>query len=187
MGVFMNTVSGTVLGGIPGVEVFRLPAWNDERGWFREVFRSTWVPVDFSRVQLNLSLTRAGALRGLHFHREQWDWWIPAAGSLLAAVADLREDSPAFLRTAVTEMHADQGHCLLLPPGVAHGFLALSEVRLLYAVNRFYDGSDEQGVAWDDPVLGIPWGCPRPVLSERDRNNPPVADLFPGRELRSRS
>lgn len=184
----MGSVSRVGLDGIPGVELVRPAVWPDERGWFREVFRSEWVPGCFTdEFQLNLSETRAGALRGLHFHRTQADWWVPVSGSIRAAVADLREGSPGFLRTAVLELSAHEPVCLFIPPGVAHGFLALTDARLLYAVNRFYNGTDEQGVAWDDPDLGIRWGTADPVLSRRDMENPKVEELFPGAPLRNRS
>jgi dTDP-4-dehydrorhamnose 3,5-epimerase len=184
----MKPVSRETVNGIPGVEVVKLQSWPDDRGCFREVFRSEWAPVEFSgQVQLNLSETRAGALRGLHFHRVQWDWWVPVRGRIRAAVADLRDDSPTFLQTAVLELSGEGNACLLVPPRVAHGFLALTETTLLYAVNRFYDGNDEQGTAWDDPILSIDWGEKNPVLSERDRSNPTVEDLFPGVNLRNRS
>ncbi len=184
----MGEVSRVILNGIPGVEMVKPTVWPDERGLFMEVFRSRWVPGLFTdEIQLNLSETRAGGLRGLHFHRNQSDWWIPVSGVIRAAVADLREGSPGFLRTAVIELSSGEPVCLLIPPGVAHGFVALTDARLLYAVNRYYDGSDEQGVAWDDPDLGIQWGIADPVLSGRDRVNPRVGELFPGVSLRNRS
>jgi dTDP-4-dehydrorhamnose 3,5-epimerase len=184
----MDPVSRETVDGIPGVELVRLPVWPDDRGWFREVFRSVWAPEQFKGdVQLNLSLTRAGGLRGLHFHRVQSDWWVPVSGSIRAVVADLRPESPAFLRTSVLDLSADEPLCLFVPPMVAHGFLALTDAKLLYAVNRFYDGTDEQGVAWDDPTLAVNWGTGQPVLSERDMKNPGVKELFPVVELRNRS
>ena len=70
----MEPVSRETVGGIAGVQLVRLSQWPDERGWFREVFRTEWAAEQFDRqVQLNLSCTRAGGLRGLHFHRKQWD------------------------------------------------------------------------------------------------------------------
>lgn len=184
----MDPVSRETVAGVSGVELVRLPVWPDGRGWFREVFRSEWVPEQFTGdIQLNLSETRAGGLRGLHFHRIQSDWWVPVSGSIRAVVADLRPGSPSFLKTAVLDLTADDPACLFVPPMVAHGFLALTDARLLYAVNRYYDGTDEQGVAWDDPALAVNWGAVQPVLSERDMKNPGVKDLFPGLQLRSRS
>lgn len=184
----MDPVSRVTVEGMPGVELVRLPVWPDARGCFREVFRSEWAQEQFTGdIQLNISETRAGGLRGLHFHRIQSDWWVPVSGSIRAVVADLRPESPAFLRTSVLELSGDEPVCLFVPPLVAHGFLALTDARLLYAVNRFYDGTDEQGVAWDDPVLAVNWGAVQPVLSERDMKNPGVKDLFPGLQLRNRS
>ena len=183
----MKPVSRETVNGIHGVELVRMAVWPDERGWFREVFRSEWVPGKFSAdFQLNLSETRAGGLRGLHFHRLQSDWWVPVAGRIRAVIADLRPESPSFLAKAELDLSADEPVCLFVPPHVAHGFLALTDTRLLYAVNRLYDGSDEQGVAWNDPDLSIDWGTANPILSGRDMNNPSVADIFPGNDLRNR-
>jgi len=188
MGVLMDPVSRGSIDGMAGVELVRFAVRPDCRGWFGEVFRSEWVHEQFTGdMQLNLSETRAGSLRGLHFHRTQSDWWVPVSGSMRAVVADLRPGSASFLKTAVLELSADDHTCLFIPPMVAHGFLALTDARLVYAVNRFYDGADEQGVAWDDPTLAVNWGTLHPILSERDRNNPGVKDLFPGLELRNRS
>ena len=73
---------------------------------------------------------------------------------------------------------------VVIPAGVAHGFLALEPLQLLYLVTNEYDGSDERGFAWDDPAVGVPWPVVpvspdgRPILSDRDRSNPPLADLL---------
>jgi dTDP-4-dehydrorhamnose 3,5-epimerase len=67
---------------------------------------------------------------------------------------------------------------LFIPPGVAHGFLAVTDLTLGYLVDRYFDGSDEWGIAWNDPELGIDWPATDPVLSERDRNNPRLAEAL---------
>jgi dTDP-4-dehydrorhamnose 3,5-epimerase-like enzyme len=70
-----------------------------------------------------------------------------------------------------------------IPAGVAHGFLALEAVELVYLVTTEYDGTDERGFAWDDPLAAVPWPLPvptpdgRPILSDRDRSNPSLAEL----------
>ena len=75
---------------------------------------------------------------------------------------------------------------VVIPAGVAHGFLALDQLELIYLVTNEFDGSDELGFAWDDPAVGVPWptvaGTPdgRPILSDRDRSNPSLADLVAG-------
>ncbi len=166
-------------GKIHGVEFRQCKTFPDSRGSFTEVFRSEWPQgVHYGdRIQLNLSRSVKGSMRGLHFHRRQSDWWIPVAGTLQIALADLRIGSPTFLKTQLITLNSSDSICILIPPGVAHGFLVLDDVSLIYAVNRYYDGSDEQGVAWNDPDLNIAWEEPDPVRSDRDRSNPTVKDL----------
>jgi len=73
---------------------------------------------------------------------------------------------------------ADHNHLgLLIPPGVAHGIAAITDVSLTYLVDATYDPADELGLAWDDPAVGADWGLDAPILSERDRTNPASADL----------
>ncbi|MCD6588202.1 MAG: dTDP-4-dehydrorhamnose 3,5-epimerase family protein [Candidatus Fermentibacteraceae bacterium] len=166
-------------GKIQGVEVRHCSTFPDGRGSFAEVFRSRWPEASSfgEEIQVNLSRSHKGTVRGLHFHNRQSDWWIPVSGTLQIALADLRDGSPTFLKTHVLQLNSDDCSSVLIPPGVAHGFLAISDVTLVYVVNRYYDGSDEQGVAWNDPVLKIQWALSDPILSDRDRSNPTVTDL----------
>lgn len=122
-------------------------------------------------VQSNHSRSSAGVLRGLHYHRNQADLWYVPRGTAQVALADLRvrADKPA---TATLVMSPEKPATLYIPAGVAHGFLALTDVELLYWVSNYFDGSDEYGVAWDDPTLAIPWESSDPTLSERDSSNP---------------
>jgi dTDP-4-dehydrorhamnose 3,5-epimerase len=135
-------------------------------------------------LQANLSTSAAGVLRGLHYHRRQLDYWVVVAGRALVALVDVR---PLLEGTAdrplveTQELSADEW--VVIPAGVAHGFLAVEPLELLYLVTNEFDGSDELGFAWDDPAVGVPWpvvkGTPdgRPILSDRDQSNPPLADL----------
>jgi dTDP-4-dehydrorhamnose 3,5-epimerase len=79
-------------------------------------------------------------------------------------------------------LHAGDDIGLYIPSGVAHGFLALTQATLIYFVDNYYDGSDEYGVAWDDPDIGVPWGAEEPVVSRRDRENPRLSEI-PIRDL----
>jgi dTDP-4-dehydrorhamnose 3,5-epimerase len=135
-------------------------------------------------VQANLSSSATGVLRGLHYHRRQLDYWTVTAGRALVALVDVRplvEASGPRAIVETRELAADDW--VVIPAGVAHGFLALEPLELLYLVTNEYDGSDELGFAWDDPAVGVPWptvaGTPdgRPILSDRDRSNPSLADL----------
>ncbi|RMG06659.1 MAG: dTDP-4-keto-6-deoxy-D-glucose epimerase [Planctomycetota bacterium] len=162
---------------MPGVRRVALTAHRDERGAFLETFRQEWFPGRPPMVQANRSESRAGVLRGLHFHLRQADYWHLPRGRVFVALADLRRDSPAFGRAAWFELDEERPEGLYVPPGVAHGFCALTDATLTYQVDRTYDPADEHGLAWDDPDLAIPWPVPRPTLSARDRANPRLADL----------
>jgi dTDP-4-dehydrorhamnose 3,5-epimerase len=108
----------------------------------------------------------------MHFHRRQSDLWIVSSGRALVAACDLRHvaETGAAPRTEVHELKT--GDCIFLPPLVAHGFLALESMELIYFVTNEYDGSDELGFAWDDPLAAIAWPIDDPILSGRDMANP---------------
>jgi len=165
-------------GRIAGVGIVELRAFSDERGRFMETFRREWFPqVNWDRLQMNRSDSRKQVLRGLHWHRRQVDYWVVIRGSIRAVLVDLRRSSATWRRVERVEMGADSGPGLFIPEGVAHGFLALEDATLTYVVNNYYDNSDEQGLAWDDSQLNIPWGTEDPQLSARDRSNPTLAEL----------
>jgi dTDP-4-dehydrorhamnose 3,5-epimerase len=176
---------------IPGVRVGHLDAHGDERGTFREVWRDSWYgPLDVADagpdrrfMQANVSTSAAGVLRGLHLHRRQLDHWVVLEGRAFVALVDARPllGGEALPRVATMELGRDGW--VSIPIGVAHGFLALEPLTLLYLVTGEYDGSDELGFAWDDPLAAVPWppvattADGRPILSERDRANPSLAAL----------
>jgi len=181
---------------LPEVRLGRLVRHGDSRGAFREVWRASAFPVLTAAetgapagseprfVQANLSSSAAGVLRGLHYHRHQLDYWVVARGRALVALVDVRPVATGAADRAPVETHelaADDW--VVIPAGVAHGFLALEALELLYLVTNEFDGSDELGFAWDDPAVGVPWpeieATPdgRPILSDRDRSNPSLAEL----------
>jgi dTDP-4-dehydrorhamnose 3,5-epimerase len=163
---------------IQGVQVVELVARSDERGQFLETFRKEWFPQRaWEHVQTNRSDSRRGVLRGLHYHHRQVDYWYVARGQIRVGFADLRPASPTFRNSAVLEMGDDRPLGLYIPTGVAHGFLALTDATLIYLVDNYYDSSDENGVAWDDPELAVPWDVEAPLLSQRDLQNPRLADI----------
>jgi dTDP-4-dehydrorhamnose 3,5-epimerase len=162
--------------------VFRrsLPTHADERGSFRELWRSSLTAglTDERFVQANLSRSAAGVLRGLHFHLRQADLWIVLAGGVHVALVDLRPSlaGAAKERPSTLEAQLAEGECLFIPAGVAHGFWALADTALLYLVSNEYDGSDEHGFAWNDPALDLRWpAARRPILSGRDASAPSMA------------
>jgi dTDP-4-dehydrorhamnose 3,5-epimerase len=164
---------------ISGVFRRTLAVHADERGSFTELWRSslTLGMTDQEFVQANLSRSRAGVLRGLHFHLRQTDLWIVLDGAVHVGLVDVRQglagDETSFPWSA-TRLSA--GDCLIIPPGVAHGFWALDDVNLLYLVTREYDDSDEHGFAWNDSHVGVQWPEGEPILSGRDSSAPSVLD-----------
>jgi dTDP-4-dehydrorhamnose 3,5-epimerase len=164
--------------GIEGVELISLTAHEDGRGSLTEVFRRDWIPSAGAMIQANLSISNGGVLRGMHFHRAQTDYWCLLAGSAFVGLYDLREGSPTVATKAEIRLTADLGRqALLIPPGVAHGFYAETDLMLAYFVDRYFDGQDEFGVMWNDPNVGIAWPARNPELSERDRSNPLLAEV----------
>ena len=149
---------------IEGVRVVSLSSVADDRGSFVETFRQAWLPDDApSMVQSNLSTSRAGVLRGLHFHRRQADYWCVIEGSAFVALYDLRTSRPprASLGPRRSTRASNSAACTC-PPGVAHGFCAVTDVRLLYMVDAYFTGEDEHGFAWNDPAAAISVADHRP-------------------------
>lgn len=165
---------------IDGVLVARLKVWADERGQFVETFRKEWFPQRrWERVQTNHSESQAGVLRGLHYHHHQVDYWYVPRGMIRVGFADLRPGSPTYGASAALEMGEQNPVGVYIPIGVAHGFVALTDSTLVYVVDNYYDNSDENGVAWNDPQLRVPWSVEQPILSPRDQANPRLADIPP--------
>jgi dTDP-4-dehydrorhamnose 3,5-epimerase len=154
---------------IDGVSIIQVDRHADDRGWLVQILQASGSSAPF--VQANHSHSVRRVLRGLHYHRRQVDWWYLVSGSARVALVDVRRkvERPPV---QVIELSSREPTVLEIPTGVAHGFLALSDIDLIYLVSEEYDGTDEFGIAWNDPSLAIPWGIDRPILSARDRENP---------------
>jgi dTDP-4-dehydrorhamnose 3,5-epimerase len=172
-------LSTTPVTHIHGVVIKDLEARTDERGSFTELFRESWFPGSPAMVQTNLSFSRAGVLRGMHYHRRQADYWCVLDGVAFVGLYDLRSGSPTKRTAASLRFDAGQElRGLYVPPGVAHGFAAVTDVRMQYQVDAEFSAGDEYGFAWNDPDLGISWPLDEPILSERDRTNPSLASTL---------
>lgn len=115
-----------------------------------------------------------GVLRGLHFQRRfpQGKLVGVASGSVYDVVVDLRASSPGFGRWEGLVLSSELGNQVYIPPGFAHGFLALSETAVVYyKCSEYYHPEEEDGIRWDDPTLGIEWPdiVIPPILSDKDR------------------
>jgi dTDP-4-dehydrorhamnose 3,5-epimerase len=180
---------------LPGVRYGAIDRFADVRGAFRELWREdTFGPLDPELagappgvaprfVQANVSTSARGVLRGLHFHRHQLDHWVVTAGRAFVALVDVRPMLAGGPDPVVETRELGEDDWVDIPTGVAHGFLALEPLEVVYFVTNPYDGSDELGFAWDDELASVPWpaieGTPggRPILSERDRSNPSLEAL----------
>ena len=162
---------------IAGVGIAVLDVHGDERGRFEETYRREWFPAGREMVQGNRADRVAGSVVGLHYHLEQADYWYVPRGSARVVLHDLRQGSPTDGATLGLDLDGDSARGVYIPPGVAHGFAALTDLTLTYLVDGYYDPADELGVAWDDPDVAADWGVADPVLSGRDRANPRRADL----------
>ena len=167
---------------IAGVHLVEPTKFGDERGYFIETYRREWFPQGREMVQGNRGDRQAGAIVGLHYHLHQADYWYVPYGTARVVLHDLRTGSPtqgATQELDLGEVHgASHNHLgLYIPPGVAHGFASLTDLTLTYLEDGYYNPADELGVAWDDPAIGADWGLADPILSDRDRANPSVAEI----------
>jgi dTDP-4-dehydrorhamnose 3,5-epimerase len=171
---------------LDGMVLLSRPAHTDARGsfdvvWNRDDLLAAGIEADF--VQDNLIRTRRGTLRGMHFQTRhpQGKLLTVLEGEVYDAAVDLRPESPTFGRAEGFVLRAEENTSLWLPPGFAHGFLALSDyVIYLYKVTAPWDPSAAHVLAWDDPAVDIDWpgiGESAPVLSERDQAGLNWADV----------
>lgn len=171
---------------LSGVLLLRRPVHADGRGtfsvpWSRADFEAAGISADF--VQDNLITTRRGTLRGMHYQsrRPQGKLLTVLDGEVYDAAVDLRPGSPTFGRSWGTVLRAEDECSLWLPPGLAHGFFALSErVIYLYKVTAPWDPEEAHVLAWNDPDAAVAWPLAdgqRPVLSERDKAGRPLREI----------
>jgi dTDP-4-dehydrorhamnose 3,5-epimerase len=164
---------------IAGVHVVEPTIHGDQRGLFIETYRRSWIPGAREMIQSNRSNKQRGALVGLHYHLHQSDYWYVPVGTARVVLHDLREGGPTDGATEWFEISGETHLGVYIPPGVAHGFAALTDVVLTYLVDGYYNPADELGVAWDDPEIGADWGVVDAVLSDRDAGNPKRSAIAP--------
>jgi len=172
---------------IDGLYLIEPELRTDERGYFgrffcKEEFMRAGIPLEIA--QINRSFTgRRGTLRGLHYQTAP-KWEAKVVGCLRGATynvaVDLRKSSPTFSAWQAFELTEENKNMLYTPKGFANGFQALTDdCELLYFMSEFYSPEQATGVRYDDPKLNIAWPIAKPILSEKDRNLPPLSSPGP--------
>jgi dTDP-4-dehydrorhamnose 3,5-epimerase len=163
---------------IEGLKVITPTVYGDERGYFMETynyndFKEAGIDLDF--VQDNQSSSGKGVLRGLHFqHKYPQDKLVRViSGEVFDVAVDLREGSATYGKWYGVILSAENKKQFFVPKGFAHGFLVLSEsAEFAYKCSDFYQPSDEGGLIWNDPAIGIEWPIPEGMelnISEKDQ------------------
>lgn len=159
--------------------------FEDARGFFMESYSRRAFEehgIDITFVQDNHSLSRAqGVLRGLHFQRPphaQCKLLRVTRGAVYDVIVDLRKDSATFGAWEGFELSEENRRMLLVPKGFAHGFCTVRpDTEVMYKVDEFYMPAHDSGILWNDPEIGIRWPVESPVLSEKDRKLPRMAEI----------
>jgi len=173
---------------IPGLLIIERPTFVDERGFFHEVFRLNelleFSHVNFKPVQISHSMSLPRVIRAIH--SEGWNKLIyPLTGKMFAVIVDVRPESPKFGKKEefiFDNTKANSPHrALFLPKGMGNSICVIGDepVHYIYAVDEYWDNAKAKGIVWNDPDLKIKWPVKNPIISERDRGNPRLRELFP--------
>jgi dTDP-4-dehydrorhamnose 3,5-epimerase len=169
---------------LPGVLVIEPDVHQDPRGFFLETYHAAKYReggIEAPFVQDNHSRSVRGTLRGLHLQpgRPQGKLIRVIEGEIYDVAVDVRRRSLTFGRWVAVTLSAGNFRQCYVPPGFAHGFCVLSQdAQVEYKCTDLYEPAGEIGVAWNDPTLAIPWPIAQPLLSDRDRRNPTLAELM---------
>jgi dTDP-4-dehydrorhamnose 3,5-epimerase len=167
---------------LPGVRLLEPRLFSDRRGLFVKTYHEpAWreAGLPFAMREEYYSVSHRGVLRGMHFQTPPEDHtkvvYCPC-GRVLDVLLDLRRSSPTFGQTASRELSAENRLILVIPTGIAHGFLTLEAGSVLvYKTGTVHSPAHDAGIRWDS--FGFDWGCDAPVLSERDAAFPALADF----------
>ena len=167
---------------LPDVILIEPDVHRDRRGFFLESYhRRKYADGGLTPtfVQDNHSSSTRGTLRGLHGQRQQGKLVRVIAGEIFDVAVDVRRGSPTFARWVGAHLSAENFLQVYIPPGFVHGFCVLSEIaQVEYKVTEFYDAAGEFGILWNDVQLGINWPIEDPLLSDKDRAAPTLAEIM---------
>lgn len=174
---------------IKGAWLAESPVWSDDRGFFREWFKSEDVLVatgiDFAIQQANISQSQRGVIRGIHYSlapQGQAKWVTCVNGSIRDVIVDIRPSSPTFKKNIIIDLKGNEGRALLIGAGLGHGFLALEDnTTISYLLSSAYSPEFEFEIQPTDPELNINWqleliGDIGVVVSSKDAQAPTLAE-----------
>lgn len=168
---------------IPGLVTVEPKIFGDARGFFMETWnqqRYREAGLDWNFVQDNLSFSRRGILRGLHFQnpKGQGKLVYVLQGEVFDVAVDIRKNSPTFGRWHGVNLSAENKRQFFVPAGFAHGFAVLSETALFaYKCTELYTPQNEMSLLWNDPDIGVKWPLENPQLSEKDVRGTRLKDI----------
>lgn len=168
---------------IPGVFIIEPNILGDNRGYFLESFRESWlkdVGIDVKFVQDNISRSRRGTLRGLHYQLQNPQAKLVSAsrGEILDVAVDVRKGSPTFGKYVTCLLTEENRKLMYIPAGFAHGFQVLSEsADFTYKCSDYYHRESERGISALDPELNLPWINLENVMSDRDLQLPTLGNM----------
>ena len=168
---------------LDGVVIIKPRVFDDPRGYFFETYKASdmkaaGLPQTF--VQDNHSRSQHGVLRGLHFQTPQWQGKLVrvTAGEIFDVAVDIRPKSKTYGQWVGVTLSAENKQQLYVPEGFAHGFCVLSDgADVLYKCTTEYKPSDDRCLLWNDPVIGIDWPIPQPLVSDKDRQGMSFLEL----------
>jgi dTDP-4-dehydrorhamnose 3,5-epimerase len=163
---------------LPGVLLIETDVFHDNRGFFMETFHKrkyAEIGIKATFVQDNLSRSKKGVLRGLHYQLRypQAKLVYVISGEIFDVVVDIRKGSPTFGRWEGVILSSENRRQIYIPEGFAHGFCVLSEsADVVYKCTDFYMPGDDRGILWSDPQIAIEWPVKDPILSDKDSRHP---------------
>ena len=177
----MTKIKNIIPTKLKDIKLFKLAPYNDDRGFFREVFNKeieTLIGDEINFVQDNESCSKRGVLRGLHFQNppsEQSKLIRVSQGEIQDVVVDIRSESETYGQWESFILSSSNNRFLFVPRGFAHGFLVLSQKTVVnYKVDNYYDSNLDSGIAYNDRTLNIKWKLPHEdiIISDKDKKFP---------------
>ncbi len=168
---------------IPDVILIEPKIFEDSRGFFMETYKYSEFKengIEYEFVQDNHSKSKKGVLRGLHYQlrpMEQGKLVRCIRGRIWDVAVDIRKGSPWYKKWVAVELSEENKLMLWVPPGFAHGFIALEDnTEVIYKVTKEYAPELDRGIIWNDPDIDIKWPIENPILSEKDSKLPRLKD-----------